>query len=90
MVLFKKQKKRLQDFLNKHDDNILVSTLTQFAVGLGLVATFLIIFLIAAIPLSLITELIGPGWTIGGAIIALIVWFVGFMTCTDLQTRKIP
>lgn len=90
MDLFKKQKKRLQGFLNKHEDNILISTLTHFAVGLGLLVAFLLMFVILAIPLSLITELIGPGWTIGGAIIALIVWFVGFMTCTDIQTRKIP
>lgn len=88
MVLFKKQKKQLRDFLNKHEGNPFITIPVQFAVGLVYVIAFVLVMFIVCIPLGFLSEAIGPGWTIGVAIAAMLIWLVGFMTCTEIQTHK--
>lgn len=90
MDLFKKQKRQLRDFLNKHDGNPFITIPVQFCVGLALFIAVILGLIIIAIPLGLLSEVIGPGWVIGGGILVMIIWFVGFMTCFDIQCSKVP
>lgn len=88
MVLFKKLKTRLRNFLEKHESNPFI--LIPIYLVVGLVNTLLVMLgtSIVSIPLALIATEIGMGWTICIVIAIMVLLLVGFMVCVSIQTNS--